>query len=238
MNNPCNNSPKSFTTIPASTIDESGLSNSLSKDRTMIAPTSDHSDGLSGRGIVIHHRDNWWFVAFVASVSNPGRPRLLSGDISTGFADRLGLMTGPLILNPRVETLNPGSEAWSAECSLLPTIEGGDPEAIDYDLDTHVPDGEADPLRQRLARVAIDSHLFPIPADFIPVLKKLPHDESPVLAIRRSVYAHATFELLTARYLPDHRPNEPWRDIAGEPVSDSGNDILGWMPARDWIRPR
>ncbi|MDF0489246.1 MAG: hypothetical protein QHC40_05115 [Sphingobium sp.] len=214
-------------------------SSTPSKDRAMIAAAkSNRATAIGDCGILISHRDNWWFVEFVEPMGNPGRPRLLSGNISTGFAHRLGLMTGPLILNPRVETLNPGSDAWSAECNLLPTIEGGDPGAIDYDIDSHVLDGEADALHQRLARVAIDSHLFPIPAGFISVLIALPQDSAPVLTIRTSVYARATCELLTAYYTPEHQLKEPWRDISGDLVSDSGNDILGWMPARDWIRPR
>lgn len=189
-------------------------------------------------GLIVHHRDNWWLVPFLEPDHYPTRPRLLSGDISTDLANRLGFETRPRMSLPRVTALNPGSECWSGEFTLRGTIPGGNPDHIEYDIDAHVLGGAAGKLEERLARARIDIERFPIPAEFISVFTGLPLEREFVLAIRTSAYRLVTFELLTARYMPDEHPDCPWRDISGDSVGDSGDDILGWMPARNWLKPR
>jgi hypothetical protein len=83
----------------------------------------------------------------------------------------------------------------------------------------------------------IDATLHPIPSGFVSVFGALPPENQPVLAIRLSGYISATFELMTACYMPTYRPRSPWRDISGDAIGDSGSDILGWQLAAEWIRP-
>lgn len=75
-----------------------------------------------------------------------------------------------------------------------------------------------------------------IPEGFIPVDQAVPSHDRPVLAIRRSGYVSANFEILTARFMPDYRPLSPWRDISNDSVHDSGGEILGWREADDWLQ--
>lgn len=89
-----------------------------------------------------------------------------------------------------------------------------------------------------LARTMVEATLFPISSGFISVFGALPEDDVPVLAIRASGYVSATFEVITACYMPTYRPNSPWRDLSGDSVNDSGSEILGWAAAEDWIKPR
>lgn len=73
--------------------------------------------------------------------------------------------------------------------------------------------------------------------DFTPVDVGCPDHDRPVLAIRRSSVKGAHFEVITARYRLDYRPNSPWRVLDGDAVSDSGSQILGWREAPDWLLP-
>jgi hypothetical protein len=106
-----------------------------------------------------------------------------------------------------------------------------------FDIDAHPWGAEARELDNRLARPMVDATLFPIPSGFTSVFVSLPDENVPVLALRLSGYTCATFELLTARYMPSYRPRSPWRDLSNDAVTDSGCDILGWTPATDWIEP-
>ena len=102
---------------------------------------------------------------------------------------------------------------------------------------TRIPGSDAGELELRLARTMIDATIRPLPSGFTSVFFDLPSENQPVLAIRLSGYSCATFELMTARYMPTYRPRSPWRDISNDAVSDSGSDILGWREAADWIGP-
>lgn len=74
-----------------------------------------------------------------------------------------------------------------------------------------------------------------LPEGFTPVTRGKPTHDRPVLAIRRSAYSCCDLEVLTARYMTDYRPHSPWRDVSGDAVSDSGNEILGWRYANDLL---
>src|SRR3546814_377821 len=105
------------------------------------------------------------------------------------------------------------------------------------EFDAHPWGSDAGELELRLARTMIDATIRPLPSGFTSVFLDLPSENQPVLAIRLSGYSCATFELMTARYMPTYRPRSPWRDISNDAVSDSGSDILGWREAADWIGP-
>lgn len=76
-----------------------------------------------------------------------------------------------------------------------------------------------------------------LPAGFTPVAEALPEEDRPVLAIRRSGYISAGFEVVTACHQPTYRPRLPWRDLSGDSVMDDGADILGWRYADEWLLP-
>lgn len=76
-----------------------------------------------------------------------------------------------------------------------------------------------------------------LPTGFTPVTESLPTNDRPVLAIRRSGYITAKFEVITARYQPQHRPRAPWQDISGDAVTETGEDVLGWRTADEWLSP-
>ncbi len=204
----------------------------------MTTSLPDHSPAIQCRGLIIYHRDHWWLVEFPKPGDYPTRAYLLSGTLSTRLADQLGLETGPCILLPSVTTLRPSARCWQGEFALVPTIATADPDHIDYDVDAHVFRGGAWERDERLAHALIESKLSPIPTAFTSVFAALPDEGVPVLAIRASSYTYATFEVLTARYMPTHHPDFPWRDLSGEAVFASGTEILGWTHASDWIRPR
>jgi hypothetical protein len=63
-----------------------------------------------------------------------------------------------------------------------------------------------------------------------------PFDDQPVLAIRKSGYGCSSYELITARYMPEYRPHDPWRMIDGESVKASGHPVLGWKNAFRWLQ--
>lgn len=210
----------------------------------MTTSLPDRNPAIQCRGLIIHHRDHWWLVEFphlkrhLQRHRHPARAYLLSGRITTDFAKRAGLDTGPRILLPSVAMLNPDQTCWAGNFELRPTIATAKPDQIDYDINAHVFHGSADELEERLARAMIEITLFPIPMEFTSVFTALPDEDVPVLAIRASGYVCATFELLTARYMPTYRPRSPWRDISNESVFDSGAEVLGWMHAGNWIQPR
>ena len=73
---------------------------------------------------------------------------------------------------------------------------------------------------------------------FLPSRQTLPSSDRPVLALRPSSYNCCQYEVITARYMPNYRPNSPWRDISGDAISDSGSDqILGWCYADALLSP-
>jgi hypothetical protein len=136
-------------------------------------------------------------------------------------------------LSELIGALNPDSRCWSGEFSYVPAAGAADL----FDIDAHPWGSEASELETRLARAMIDATLHPIPSGFVSVFGALPPENQPVLAIRLSGYISATFELMTACYMPTYRPRSPWRDISGDAIGDSGSDILGWQLAAEWIRP-
>jgi hypothetical protein len=77
-----------------------------------------------------------------------------------------------------------------------------------------------------------------IPTDFVPVSRSMPSHDRPVLAIRLASDRSSTYEVMTARYMRAHRPRNPWRDISGGAVNESGGDILGWREAPEWLAGR
>ena len=184
-------------------------------------------------GIIMHHRLAWWLVEFPDLDATPLRARKLSGRLTPALADWLRGETGDPRLGDDIAALNPDSRCWSGEFSYVPAAGAAD----QIDIDAHPWGSEVSELETRLARAMIDATLHPIPSGFISVFGALPPENQPVLAIRLSGYICATFELMTACYMPTYRPRSPWRDISGDAVGDSGSDILGWQLAADWIRP-
>jgi len=184
-------------------------------------------------GIVLHHRAKWWLVEFPELDATPIAAYPLSGKLTPAMAAWLRCETGDPGITDDITALYPGKDCWSGEFSRSPSQR--DPDV--FDIDAQPWSSEAGELELRLARTLVDILISPIPAGFMSVLTALPENSEPVLAIRRSGYICATFELLTARYMPDYRPRSLWRDISGDAVSDSGSDILGWQPAREWLVP-
>ncbi len=88
--------------------------------------------------------------------------------------------------------------------------------------------GSTSSITNLCARVAL-------PDGFTPVEAAVPDDSVPVLAIRKCGYTGATWEVLTCFYMPKYRPNNPWRTIGWDAVSDSGSEILGWKYASAWL---
>lgn len=184
-------------------------------------------------GIILHHRLAWWLVEFPEHDAMPRCARKLTGRLTPALGAWLRRETGDTTLGNDVAALNPESRCWSGEFSYVPSDTAPD----QFDIDAHPWGSQAGELEARLSRTLIDATLHPIPAGFVSALDAQPRENQPVLAIRLSGYSCATFELLTARYMPTYRPRSPWRDISNDAVSDSGTDILGWCDAGDWIRP-
>lgn len=67
-----------------------------------------------------------------------------------------------------------------------------------------------------------------------------PQDEKPVLCIRRASHnAGVQYELITARYQPSLGAfRHPWRHLDGEPVDETGHQVLGWKNAIRWLQAR
>lgn len=76
-----------------------------------------------------------------------------------------------------------------------------------------------------------------LPTGFTPVDQAVPENSRVVLAIRKAGYIGSVFEIMTARYMIDYRPNSPWRTITWDAVGDSGEQILGWKYADDQLLP-
>lgn len=186
-----------------------------------------------GYGIIMHHRLAWWLVEFPDLDAPPLRARKLTGRLTPALTDWLRADTGDTRLGNDVAALNPDCSCWSGEFSVVPSGPGTDL----FDIDAHPWGAEASELEIRLARTMIDATLHPVPSGFVSVLAAVPRENQPVLAIRLSGYTCATFELLTALYMPTYRPRSPWRDISHDAVGDSGSDIIGWREAADWIMP-
>lgn len=184
-------------------------------------------------GVLLHHRLAWWLVEFPELDAAPVRARKLSGRLTPALADWLRSETGDAGLPAEVTALHPDSRRWSGEFSCVRAAGSVDL----YDIDAHPWGSDAGELELRLARTMIDATIRPLPSGFTSVFFDLPSENQPVLAIRLSGYSCATFELMTARYMPTYRPRSPWRDISNDAVSDSGSDILGWREAADWIGP-
>jgi len=184
-------------------------------------------------GVILQHRSQWWLVEFPECDVNPVKAWPLTGGLTPAMANWFRADTGDIRAKAEVAALNPGNSCWSGEFSILPSSDAADR----FDIDAHPWGSDAGELETRLARAMIESTLFPVPSGFMSVFTGLPDDDRPVLAIRLSGYICSTFEVLTARYVPAYRPRSPWRDISDEAVGDSGSDILGWAPAREWIRP-
>ena len=184
-------------------------------------------------GLVLHHRLHWWLVEFPELDVIPVAARKLSGRLTPALADWLRREPAEAALANEVASLNPESRCWSGEFSYVPS----DADPALCDIDAHPWGAEAGELEARFARALIEMTLHPIPSGFVSVLTASPPENQPVLAIRLSGYICATFEVMTARHMPTHRPRSPWRDLSGDAVSDSGSDILGWRGAADWLTP-
>ena len=74
--------------------------------------------------------------------------------------------------------------------------------------------------------------------EWIPVGHDLPKNEDPVLIIRPSGYLSSHYEVLTARYQPNFRPSAPWRDVAGDAITDSGLAPMAWQAKPEWLHPK
>jgi hypothetical protein len=207
-----------------------------SKEVSMICPASPVATIHDCFGIVLHHRAEWWLVEFPDRGGTPIRAFRLSGTISDLLRDSFRRRKDDYSLPNDIASLSPSpsSNCWCGDFALVRSASDEDR----FDIEFHPWGAEASELDARLARTMVDATLFPIPSGFISVFGALPDEDVPVLAIRASGYVSATFELLTACYMPTYRPRSPWRDLSGDAVSDSGCDILGWTPAEDWIKPR
>ena len=72
-----------------------------------------------------------------------------------------------------------------------------------------------------------------VPAGFTPVSKGFPNETKTVLAIRECSTRASKFEILTVRYMPNYRPNNPWQTVDNDAVTDSGGPVLGWLDLDD-----
>ncbi len=173
-------------------------------------------------GAYIRHLGRQWIVQFPDVDAGPTAVFELTGVLTP---DLLRHRCAPMVK----EAL--GEETTAGEWSLLPCADGR------YDIGAHLWNCETSELEARLSRVAIDLHTHVLPAGFTSVLAAVPEADKPVIAVRRSGYLCATFEVMTARYMPDYRPKSPWRDVSGDAVGDSGEAIMGWRDAREWLLP-
>lgn len=186
-------------------------------------------------GIILQQREDWWLVEFPDRYRecDPTRALRLSGAIGQTLADTSRRKLGDATFRVSIAMLNPDSDCWCGDFILTRSPDSADR----FDIEANPWCAEAAERGIRLARTMIDATLFPIPSGFISVFGSLPDENVPVLAIRASSYTCATFDVLTALYMPSYRPRSPWRDISYDAVTDSGSDILGWTPATDWIKP-
>ena len=184
-------------------------------------------------GVMLHRHTGWWLVEFPKRGSRPIAAHRLTGNLTLALTDHLMQAVGGTNTACDTASLAVPSSFWSGEFTLVPSQES----ANRFDIGGQVGGAEASELEARLARAMVDCTLFPLPLRFNPVFSDLPREDVPVLAIRLSGHRCATFDLLTARYMPTYRPRSPWRDLSNDAVTDSGGEVLGWTSARDWIRP-
>jgi hypothetical protein len=81
----------------------------------------------------------------------------------------------------------------------------------------------------------VHSHLPNCLAEFV-TADFPPTDNRPVLAIRQSSSNKCNYELITAVYDPEFRPLDPWVDINGNSILDSGHRVMGWKNAFRWLQ--
>lgn len=182
-------------------------------------------------GVVLHHRLEWWLVEFPKDGANPTAIQRLTGNLTAGMIENLTAAGFGSDDRYAIGSPYPSDLYSLGDFRLVPSDRSLDL----FDIDACHRLTEADTPAVRLARVMIETTLFPLPSDFVSVLTAVPKNDRPVLAIRLSGYVCSTFELLTARYMPAYRRLSPWRDISNEAVGDSGDDILGWRHADDWL---
>lgn len=186
-------------------------------------------------GVIIHHRGEWWIVSSNDRDTIDARPsgvyRLtdaLTQDLADWFRQETGLDT----LTGIIAELRPGHSAWSGEFRVIP-----DPtDAGRHQLDAHPWGANATDTERRYASVAVDLALRPLPSAFTSIFEANPPD-GPVLAIRLASTAICRFELLTAKFDPDHRPLNPWLTLDNDAVSASGGHVMGWKAASEWFDP-
>lgn len=77
-----------------------------------------------------------------------------------------------------------------------------------------------------------------LPKPFIAVDERTPPDDTPVLVVRHSGYTSCEYEVLTAKYMPDYRPHNPWQTLHNDAVTDSGNEVIGWCKMKEWLFSR
>ena len=91
------------------------------------------------------------------------------------------------------------------------------------------------------ARGVLIRHTPTLPAAFTPVSESFPNECKTVLGIRECSTRASKFEVLTVRYMPNYRPNNPWLTVDNDAVTDSGSPILGWLDldetdfGADWL---
>ena len=69
-----------------------------------------------------------------------------------------------------------------------------------------------------------------LPDGFTPITTALPTDDKPVVALRKSSYSGAKFEVITARYMPAYRPLSPWRDLQNACMAARLVASGAWLP--------
>lgn len=202
----------------------------------MPTPSIDRPASLHCRGVITRHHAGWWLMEFPEPDAAPSAVHRLTGAFTPAMTAWVIEETGDIDTGTAgdVASLCLPSACWSGDFTLVRS--GRSPGA--FDIAAQSRGAPANDLEARLARTMIEGTLHPIPPGFLSVLSALPDENLPVLAIRLCGYHCATFELLTARYMPTYRPRSPWRTIANDAVTDSGGDILGWTQAgQDWIKP-
>jgi len=184
-------------------------------------------------GVILNHHNRWWLAEFPRPGGGLPKIRRLTGQLTSAMAQTLDDDRASTDAPSKVGDPYPSNLCWAGLFYLVPSDRSPDI----FDVEACLRCAEADIPEVPLARVAIESTLFPLPSSFVSVLTAFPKEDRPVLAIRLSGYTCATFELLTVRYMLTYRPKSPWRDISNDAVGDSGSDILGWRYVDDWIKP-
>lgn len=68
------------------------------------------------------------------------------------------------------------------------------------------------------------------PAEFTSATASVPANKRPVAALVPSREQAIRYELITARYDPEHA-KAPWRFLSGQPVNKDGRNVLAWRKA-------